>query len=294
MKIKLYESLNTIISEYFELGASEQENFKNFVRSNFKDNEIIKKLSDDYLYKVINTTDLDFSDPKLKELMKDVLYNYQQSLKGVSDRKFLAALYFYTNNFPIVWNSYISGDFESNQVYNSKEIKKRIKALKDIYIKALNAYVESLKVKLTIKVEDEIENKIENELEDRINKKNITSDEKDNVLKDIYVYFKKNKIKERMRSQKNKKIEKTMSNNKKITLIKRILSSIDNNKKINQKDLILLNGNIINDESTFIENIHHKESIFGSSASNIDNDPRDLMTDFFSILNLELNNSKHF
>jgi hypothetical protein len=46
MKIKLYESLNIIMNEFFEIQASEVENFKDFIRMKYKskiDNEILQK-----------------------------------------------------------------------------------------------------------------------------------------------------------------------------------------------------------------------------------------------------------
>ena len=247
MNKKLYESLNSIINEIFEVDASEVQNFKDFIRRKYKskiDNEILN--DDDLLSQIFIQGKMNLSDKKIEKEIKNAISDYQSNLSPISKRELLAALYFYTNNFPFIWNTYIEAKnnekldeiFKISTKRGIKEINSKVENIKKVYIGVLEEIINSFTIRIESDIEKKIDSKIK-ELEKEIDKK--TEEKSENLLRDIYVYFRKNKMIERIRDTRDSRISKIKNRNKKLVLIQKIINFINSNKKIEESDVILLN-----------------------------------------------------
>ena len=297
MNKKLYESLNSIINEIFEVDASEVQNFKDFIRRKYKskiDNEILN--DDDLLSQIFIQGKMNLSDKKIEKEIKNAISDYQSNLSPISKRELLAALYFYTNNFPFIWNTYIEAKnnekldeiFKISTKRGIKEINSKVENIKKVYIGVLEEIINSFTIRIESDIEKKIDSKIK-ELEKEIDKK--TEEKSENLLRDIYVYFRKNKMIERIRDTRDSRISKIKNRNKKLVLIQKIINFINSNKKIEESDVILLNTYILNDEEVFYSNIYNKEVVFNPEFKK---DSREILTDLINFMGFEVNNGKEY
>jgi hypothetical protein len=303
MKIKLYESLNSIINEIFEVDASEVQNFKDFIRREYKskiDNKILK--DDDFLSQVFIQGKMDLSDKKIEKEIKNAIGDYQSKLDPISKRKLLAALYFYTNNFPFIWNTYIEAknNEKLNEVFKistqkgNKEINSKVENIKKVYIGVLSEIKNSFTIRIEVDVEKKIDNKIkklEQDIDSKIKSKINSKENSESILKDMYVYFRKNKIVEKIRSKREALISKRKNRNKKLVLIQNILDVVNSNTKIEESDIVLLNTYILNDEEVFYDSTYNKELIFNPEFKK---DSREILTDLINFMGFEVNNGKKY
>ena len=305
MNKKLYESLNSIINEIFEVDASEVQNFKDFIRRKYKskiDNETLN--DDDLLSQVFIQGKIDLSDKKIeKEIknaiekeIKNAISDYKSNLDPIRKRELLAALYFYTNNFPFIWNTYIEAKnnekldevFKISTKKGIKEINSKVENIKKVYIGVLEEIINSFTIRIESDIEKKIDSKIK-ELEKEIDKK--TEEKSENLLRDIYVYFRKNKMIERIMDTRDSRISKIKNRNKKLVLIQKIINFINSNTKIEESDVILLNTYILNDEEVFYSNIYNKEVVFNPEFKK---DSREILTDLINFMGFEVNNGKEY
>jgi len=299
MKIKLYESLNNIINEIFEVDASEVENFKDFIRREYEgkiDNKILD--DDDFLSQVFIQGKLETSDKKIENEIKNAISDYQSKLGPISKRKLIAALYFYTNNFPFVWNTYIEAKnnkkldkvFKVSTKKGIDEINSKVENIKQVYTGILLELEKSFNIRIEVNIEKKIDDKIK-ELEKDIDNKIKLKESSGKLLRDIYVYFRKNKIIERIKSKREKLISRMQDRNKKLKLVTKILNVINSNTKIEETDIVLLNSYILNDEEVFYDNIYNKEVVFNPDFNK---DSREILTELINFMGFEVNNSKNY
>ena len=299
MKIKLYESLNNIINEIFEVDASEVENFKDFIRREYKgkiDNKILN--DDDFLSQVFVQGKIKESDKKIENEIKNAISDYQSKLGPISKRKLIAALYFYTNNFPFVWNTYIEAKnnkkldkvFKVSTKKGIDEINSKVENIKQVYTGILLELEKSFNIRIEVNIEKKIDDKIK-ELEKDIDNKIKLKESSRKLLRDIYIYFRKNKIIERIKSKREKLISRMQDRNKKLKLVTKILNVINSNTKIEETDIVLLNSYILNDEEVFYDNIYNKEVVFNPDFNK---DSREILTELINFMGFEVNNSKNY
>jgi hypothetical protein len=296
MKIKLYESLNNIINEFFEVEASEVENFKDFIKTQYKgkiDDKILN--DDDFLSQVFIQGRLDVSDKKIEKEIKSAISDYKTQLDPISKRELLAALYFYTNNFPFIWNTYIEAKNNKriDQIfknYTKKEIDSKIENIKQVYTGVLSEIKNSFTIRIEVDVEKKIDSKIK-KLEQDIDKKIKSKENQESILKDIYLYFRKNKIIEKIKSKREALISRVENRNKKLGLIKKILNIVNSNAEIEKSDVILLNTYILNDEEIFYDSTYNKELIFNPDFNK---DSREILTELINFIGFEVNNGKNY
>lgn len=310
---KLYQYLEEIYLErYFDYTDFNVENFINFVRS--KENIIINNekdrenyLSDDKLKAVF----LDLRDENNKkvedtvsanvlEILKNELYTYKERPKkiAVPQLEKLAAMYFYTNNFPIIWNNYVNNKKTKIFAFKSDE-DKEIENIKQIYQNIFESILSTVKDRQEILVDKILkteEKEIEKKVEEKINK----NSNKDNFLLDLFNSFKKKSIVEKIMTIKRKRMLKKMFTKNKlineevkdiIKIMNEILIDVKENKKIDIQSVINLNKYIINMESFFNDKIYHAGIVF---IPDIKTNSKEIVEKLMNKIGYKINNKKEF
>lgn len=293
---KLYQYLEEIYLErYFDYTNFNVQNFINFVRAN---NVSKKKLSDDEL----KAGFLDLRNKEGKridniisketlDVLKKQISSYKDSEIPVSQKQKLAAMFFYTNNFPIIWNNYIEQKEQENKNflnYFTKKQNKEINNIKVIYQKIFESILSTDEIRKELII-DEILKSEEKEIEKKVEEKIKKNNNQNNFLLDLFYSFKKKNIVDKIMTIKRKRMmrKKPIEN----TLMNEILNNINNDQKIDLQKIKEINKSMIKDSSNFYDKIYHAEMVFKPDN---DIDSQKIVEELMNKIGYEVNHDKEF